>query len=118
MSVTSCGGWLTGLSDPQCLQLHAGATLSVASGRLSYTFGLRGPAVTVDTACSSSLVAADAAVTALRTGQAAAAAVAGVNLTLSPDTSAMFQRAGGQGGKGSRGGGMGLQLGMCARVGM
>jgi len=25
------------------------ATLSVASGRLSYTFGLRGPAVTVDT---------------------------------------------------------------------
>jgi acyl transferase domain-containing protein len=25
------------------------ATLSVASGRLSYTFGLRGPAMTVDT---------------------------------------------------------------------
>ena len=34
-----------------------GTALSVASGRLSYVFGMTGPAVSVDTACSSALVA-------------------------------------------------------------
>jgi acyl transferase domain-containing protein len=67
----------------------------VVSGRLSYAFGLRGPAVSVDTACSSSLVAAHTAASALALGQCASAAVGGVNLTLSPDTPAMFKRAGG-----------------------
>jgi acyl transferase domain-containing protein len=71
-----------------------GASLSVAAGRLSYTFNLRGPAVSVDTACSSSLVAAHAAVNALTLGQAGAALTGGVNLTLSPDTPAAFQKAG------------------------
>lgn len=69
-------------------------TLSVASGRLSFIFGLSGPAVTTDTACSSSLVACQGALSALRLGQCGAAVVGGVNLTLLPDTPAMFQRAG------------------------
>jgi acyl transferase domain-containing protein len=64
------------------------------SGRLSYTFAMRGPAISVDTACSSSLVAMHAAVNSLALRQAAAAAVAGVNLTLAPETPAMFLKAG------------------------
>ena len=31
-------------------------TAGVAAGRLSYTFGLKGPSLPVDTVCSSSLV--------------------------------------------------------------
>jgi hypothetical protein len=69
-------------------------SLSVAAGRLAFTFGLRGPAVSIDTACSSSLVALHSAVMSMQLGHCGAAAAAGVNLALYPDTPAMFSRAG------------------------
>jgi acyl transferase domain-containing protein len=71
-----------------------GTALSVVSGRVSYALRLKGPAATVDTACSSSLVSLHMAFTALLGGQASLAFNAGVNLTLVPETPAMFQRAG------------------------
>jgi acyl transferase domain-containing protein len=73
-----------------------GVSLSVAAGRVSYTFGLTGPSAAIDTACSSSLVAARSAVLSLGCEHAGGAAlVGGANLALFPDTPAMFKRAGG-----------------------
>lgn len=69
-------------------------SLSVAAGRLSYSFGLKGPALAIDTACSSSLVAVHAAVSGLQLAHCVAAAVGGVNLQLIPDTPATFLKAG------------------------
>jgi acyl transferase domain-containing protein/acyl carrier protein len=70
-----------------------GNVANIAAGRLSYFFGLRGPAVTLDTACSSSLVAVHLACQSLRAGESSLALAAGVNLILAPDNSVAVARA-------------------------
>jgi amino acid adenylation domain-containing protein len=74
-------------------QSGAGNAASVASGRLSYSFGFQGPCISIDTACSSSLVAAHLAVQSLRNDECALALVAGVNLMLTPQVTINFCQA-------------------------
>ena len=71
-----------------------GNLLNMASGRLSYTLGLKGPSMIIDTASSSSLVAICEACQSLRLGESDIALSGGVNLLLTPDSSIDLCKAG------------------------
>lgn len=62
----------------------SGNSFSLASGRIAYALGIRGPALTVDTACSSGLIAIHLACRSLHERESDLALAGGASLALDP----------------------------------
>ena len=104
----SATGVFIGIASPDYVQQRAatrnyrqidiydvtGNTPSTASGRISYTFDLKGPNLALDTACSSSLVSIHLACNSLLSGESAIALAGGVNLILHPNAHIIFSKMG------------------------
>lgn len=82
------------LADPAKIDAYSilGTAHSAIGGRLSYTFGLKGPNLSIDTACSSSLVAVHTAVQALRNNECKQAIAGGVSIVLQPEGTVYFSK--------------------------
>ncbi len=71
---------------------YTGTGPTGASGRISYTMGLRGPCMTIDTACSSALTCTHVAMQALRNKDCRIAVVGAASIISEPDQSLNFCR--------------------------
>lgn len=80
--------------DPQYRYHFSGGNHSFTSGRISYIFGLNGPASTVNTACSSALVAINQAFNAVVVEDCDSCLTGAVNLILSSETERQLMTAG------------------------
>lgn len=74
--------------------LVSGTSLNVASGRISYVYNFRGPAISIDTACSSSIVTSHSALSAIRAGEITRAMSCGVQALLSEHITGVFHSSG------------------------
>ncbi|MEU6075138.1 type I polyketide synthase [Micromonospora sp. NPDC047074] len=92
LSTSNYGMGVPNVPEGVDMYIGTGNTTSVASGRISFTLGLNGPAVTVDTACSSSLVALHLAATALRRRECDLAIAGGVTVMVTPGVFVVFSR--------------------------
>ena len=104
----SLSGVFIGIASPEYVQQRAatkqyhlmdvydvtGNTPCTASGRISYTFDLKGPNLALDTACSSSLVAVHLACNSLLNGESDMAVAGGVSLMLQPNAHIIFSKMG------------------------